>query len=78
MKVPRKVFNVGDVVKITGGVNLQCKRDEQHIVEKTQFCSERGIIYATDQGAWFCAKDFKLIRKADSKSFAVLLAEENG
>ena len=61
-------FFTGDVVEYIGGGN----RGKSHIIHECAYIGEGTFEYSTNQGAWFEDTDFKLIRKADTKSFAKL------
>ncbi len=64
-------FQTGDVVKYIGKDSMFTKRTI-HIINECHYIGKGKFEYSTNHGAWYTNKDFKLIRKADSKSFKQL------
>lgn len=65
-------FQTGDVVKYINPQNTVWKVGETHIIYEISYIGKNTFEYSTNRGAWFNESDFKLIRKADKKSFAQL------
>lgn len=61
-------FQTGDVVEYVGSHNWS----KQHIIHEVSYEGSGQFSYSTNNGAWFQESDFKLIRKANKKSFAKL------
>ena len=61
-------FQIGDVVEYIGPRDWS----KDHIIHEVVYEGNGHFCYSTHKGAWFRDSDFKLIRKADSKSFAKL------
>ena len=64
-------FNIGDVVRYIGKSNFW-KQNQTHIINECSYQGGGDFEYSTNYGAWFSSTDFKLIRKADKNSFAIL------
>lgn len=62
-------FQTGDVVEYIGR-HKWCRHE--HIIHEVSYIGKGKSEYSTNCGAWFQESDFKLIRKADSRSFAQL------
>ena len=61
-------FQTGDVVEYIGPNNWS----KEHIIHEASYIGMGKFEYSTNKGAWFQEANFKLIRKADSQSFAQL------
>ena len=65
-------FETGDVVQYLGKDTFWSRGDAIHIIHEVSYIGKGHFEYTTNQGAWFQASDFKLIRKADKASFKQL------
>lgn len=75
-----KTFKTGDVVEYIGK-DTSWDRGEMHIIYECEYQGRGRFEYSTNNGAWFKASDFKLVRLADKQSFKELdamLKEEYG
>lgn len=64
-------FNTGDLVEFVGNSSFW-EKGNQHIINDVSYEGGGSFSYSTNRGAWFKAKDFKLIKRADKATFRQL------
>ena len=62
-------FSTGDVVMYVGH---RWAKNLHHIIYEVVYLGKGRFEYSTNRGAWFTSKEFALVRKADTASFAAL------
>lgn len=65
------IFHTGDVVVFMSN-GRAFKHGEIHVIYKCDYQGQGKFEYSTNRGAWFTVYDFKLVRRADKASFALL------
>jgi len=62
-------FFTGDLVSYQGSPERPWIVGEKHIIYECSYQGGGDFEYSTDKGAWFTAKDFKLIYRATKDTF---------